>query len=266
MKKQFALKRPLSLILILMLLCSVLVACGDSGSAGTNPDWLAEVSNPFIGEWKSDKAADGTELTFTGKTDGSFEYVMEGLSEGKKNGSGSYLIFDQAILFYFDSGLIQSNQFNVVDNDTIALTAFTLDEMGQPVLGETLNIYRVGKAESTENQPLNLPDSILIGHKWSANIPEGTDPLNISYPAEFEFNRNGTVVISFLGMGEALGFDTEDAPYTFSWLVFDDKIIMLTATEEGGEIKQLQFTQNDDNSLTVNGFTGGVPVTFTMID
>ena len=248
---------------------------GCSDGSGDTP-WLADVSNPLIGEWKSEADADGARLTFIGKTDGSFQYVMEGVPAEMKlpeTGNGGYLVMGKVIVSYFDFGLVKSNIFKVVDNNTVAMTEFTLDDAGQKVLGEITHFHRIGEATSTENQPMYLPTNIFISKKWSANIPEGENP-DVSYPSTWEFNRNGTVTVTFLGLGEALGFDSEDAPFIFGWVILGNKLIMFTESQEGNQIETFQFTQVNANTINVaeleivNGVisgTIGMSVAFTAI-
>jgi hypothetical protein len=251
--------------------------CSDSGGDDdSDPIWLADVSNPLIGEWKSEAASDGTRLTFIGKTDGSFQYVMEGVPAEMglpETGTGGYLVMDKVIVSYFDFGLVKSTIFKVVDNNTVAMTEFTLDETGQKVLGEITNFHRIGEAVFNEYQPMFLPTNIFIGKKWSANIPDGENP-GISYPSTWEFNQNGRVLVTFLGIGAALGFTSEDAFYTFAWVILNGKLIMFTESQEGNQIETFKFTPVNANTINlseleiVNGFineTGGVAVPFTAI-
>jgi hypothetical protein len=124
-------KRQIWLLLAMMagLSCLIFSAC-PTGNENESL-WLTDLDNPFIGKWKSDLASDGTRLTFTGNTNGTFEYEMEGVPEemGLPNeGNGVYIIRDDMLVAYFDFGLVKGIVFDVVDNDTIAMKEFMLNE------------------------------------------------------------------------------------------------------------------------------------------
>jgi hypothetical protein len=231
----------------------VFFAAGCSHGGGGDDDiWLNDLKNPFIGEWKSDTAEDGTRLTLDGSSNGTFRYKMEGVPKEMglpENGDGGYIIRDNIIVSFFDFGMIKSNIFTVIDNDTVSMTEFTLDEAGQKVIGGAINFRRAGEASSKVNQPVVLTENIFTGKKWYANIPEPEIP-GYSYPSTWEFKRDGTVICTFLGLGEALGFDSEDAPYTFGYVILDDKLVLFTESAEGNEVKVHQFVQQ--NASTVN--------------
>jgi hypothetical protein len=246
--------------------------CPQGGGGGDL--WLKDLKNPFIGEWKSDAAEDGTRLTLIVNSNGTFRYSMEGVPQEMglpETGNGAYIIKDNMIVSYFDFGMIKSNIFGVVDNDTISMTEFTLNEAGQKVLGEAVNFRRAGEASSKTNQPIVLQENIFIGKKWSANIPEPEIP-DYSYPSTWEFKRDGTVVCTFLGLGGAFGLDTEDAPFTFGYVIFGDKLVLFTESPEGNEIKVNQFAQLDATTIDVtemvvaNGFAiqaGSITIPYT---
>jgi predicted small secreted protein len=68
-------KRFLSLLTMLLICAMALSACGTGNGSGSGTDSnLAELSNPFIGEWQSDIPSANTTLTFNYKADGTFDY------------------------------------------------------------------------------------------------------------------------------------------------------------------------------------------------
>lgn len=230
---------------------------------------LATLRNPFIGEWQSDIPSANTTLIFDYKNDGTFDYEMVGVpaDQGGK-GSGAYLVSGNTQVSYLPFEGAAGYDFEVVDNDTINVTEFELDEAGQKVFGNTAPFTRVpGSDVNKTDVPTLLPDTALTANKWSVNVPEGSDPKNISYPSTWEFSDDGTVVVTFLGMGEILGFDSADAPYPFTWTIYDDLLIVYTASDEGNEIKQLHFSKEADGNLIVTGFAGDteMEVAFTAI-
>ena len=255
----------------------VLLAAGcDNGGNEEETLWLKDLANPFIGEWKSDAADDGTTLTLTGSSDGAFQYKMEGVPKEMglpETGRGAYIIKDNIIISYFDFGMIKSNLFEVIDNDTIMTTGFTLNETGQKVPDEAIHFRRAGEAVSKENQPIVLPENIFAGKKWSAHIPEPEIP-GYAYQSTWEFKRDGTVICTFIGLGEALGFASEDAPYTFGYVILDAKLVVFTESAEGNEIKVFEFARqnaaivNVTEMILVNNFVaqaGGVTIPYTLL-
>jgi hypothetical protein len=245
---------------------AVLFCFGFSGCPTGNEDesiWLADLDNPFIGTWKSDLASDGTRLTFIGKTDGTFQYEMEGVPEemGLPNeGDGVYIIKEDMLVAYFDFGLVKGNVFDIIDNDTIDMKEFMINaSTGAIYLSrETVPFRRVGAVSSTSNQPTILPNNIFINtKKWSANIPEPEDPTGeTSYPSEWLFRNDGTVTCTFLGLGPFLGFpDQEDAPFDFSYVIFGNDTLVLFAESWGAfEIRMFQFTEKATNTINMKQF------------
>jgi hypothetical protein len=247
--------------MLAVLLCLAFSGC-PTGNEGENI-WLADLDNPFIGTWKSDLASDGTRLTFTGKTDGTFKYEMEGVPEEMglpDKGDGVYIIKDDMLVAYFDFGLVKGNVFDVVNNDTIAMKEFILNvATGAMYLSrETVPFRRAGEVSGTSNQPTVLPNNIFVNSKkWSANIPEPEDLTGeTSYPSEWLFRNDGTVTCTFIGLGPELGFpDQEDAPFDFSYVVFGNDTLVLLAESWGAyEIRIFQFTENGANAIAVKQF------------
>jgi hypothetical protein len=253
-------KRFIGLPIVLLALGLTLIGC-PTGNEDENI-WLADVDNPFIGTWKSDQAADGTRLTLIGKTDGTFEYEMEGVPEEMdlpNEGVGAYIIREDVLVAYFDFGLVKGSVFDVIDNDTLAVKEFMLNAMtGEMYLSrEAVPFRRIGAASSASNQPTVLPNNIFINSKkWSVAIPEPEDPSGeTSYPSEWLFRNDGTVTCTFMGLGPDLGFpDQEDAPFDFSYVIFGDNTLVLFAESWGAfEIRMFQFTGQDENPInTIN--------------
>jgi hypothetical protein len=234
---------------ILLVFSFVLAGCDNSGD-GDGDVWLAELSNPMIGTWKSDADEDGSILIFKGKTDGTFEYEMQNLPSGgeyPEKGTGAYLVrgADKVIVAYFDFGLIKSIQFKVKDNNTIETKEMALVN-GQKYFGETITYFhRQGAAASTADQPTVLPDNIFTAASWGANIPEPEIP-DYSYPSTWEFKHDGTVVCTFIGLGPDFGLTSPDAPFTFYYTISDDRLVLLAESPEGSEIRIYQFEEAGD--------------------
>jgi hypothetical protein len=247
-----------SRIFVLVALLAVM-GCPTDSSEGI---WLKDVRNPFIGQWKSDLASDGTRLTFTGKVDGTFEYEMEGVPEemGLPNkGGGVYIIRDDMLVAYFDFGLVKGNVFDVVDNDTIAMQEFMLNpSTGSMYLSrEMVPFRRVGAVSSTLNQPTVLPNNIFINKEWSADIPEPEDPSGETfYPTVWKFENDGTVSCVFIGLGPELGFpDQEDAPFGFSYVISSDILVLFAESWGAYEIRIFKFTPKDAKTQNMKQFS-----------
>jgi hypothetical protein len=219
-------------------------------------------------------ASDGTRLTFTGKTDGTFEYEMEGVPEemGLPNdGDGVYIIRDDMLVAYFDFGLVKGNVFDVVDNDTIAIQEFMLNpSTGSIYLSrETVPFRRIGAASSTSNQPTVLPNNIFINKEWSADILEPEDPSGETfYPTVWKFKNDGTVGCTFIGLGPALGFpDQEDAPFDFSYVISDDILVLFAESWGAYEIRMFKFSSKDAKTQNMKQYAlANSFVTFTEGD
>jgi hypothetical protein len=242
-----------------VLITAIFTVAGCDNNDGSDDDiWLADVSNPLIGEWKSDPDEDGVILVYTGKTDGTFDFEMQDLPIGAPypaSGSGAYIIRQDAdgqkvSVSLFDFGLIKSTIINVVDNDTIKMTEFALIG-AKKYTGSVTYLHRQTPVTSTENQPTVLPNNVFIGKIWSANIPEPEVPGTF-YPTTWDFKNDGTVICTFIGLGEALGFSgQEDAPLPFSYVITDDTLMLYAQSLDGNEIRMHTFDEKTGGTIEV---------------
>ncbi|MDV0445469.1 hypothetical protein MmiAt1_10490 [Methanimicrococcus sp. At1] len=238
---------------------------GGGGSSSSKSNiWLASVSNPFIGTWISDPDESGSVLTFTGYSDGTFDYEMSNLPDDysfMSEGSGAYLVrkdFDgtnvMVSYFGFDSeeasGLVKSNTFEVINNNLIKVTEFTIEYTGEDSsekdFGETTYFRRSGPAvrsDYVDTEMMNIfamySDSEAGGYGWGADAAESDEGMKEIlleilgrdyYASVWKFNYDGTVDCSFLDLmllmaaleGEELGEgENSDAVYPFSYTVYD---------------------------------------------
>jgi predicted small secreted protein len=197
-------KRFLSLLAILLICAMALSACGtgnDSGNdSGSGTDFnLADLSNPFIGEWQSEIPSANTTLTFNYKADGTFDYEMAGVpaDQGGK-GTGGYVVFENIQISWLDFEGAAAYTFEVVDNNTINVTELEFGENGEKVSGNTSPFTRVeGSAVNTKDIPFSLNND-FIG-KWQSEIPSA-DAVLI-----FDFKADGTFDFEMPGVPEDQG-------------------------------------------------------------
>jgi predicted small secreted protein len=187
-------KRFLSLLAILLICAMALSACGTGNGSGSGTDFnLADLSNPFIGEWQSDIPSANTTLTFNYKADGTFDYEMAGVpaDQGGK-GTGGYVVFENIQISWLDFEGAAAYTFEVVDNNTINVTELEFGENGEKVSGNTSPFTRVeGSAVNTKDVPFKLSNDFL--GKWQSEIPSANATLIFDYKADgtFDFEMPG---------------------------------------------------------------------------
>lgn len=194
-------KRILSLFTALLMCVAVLSACSANNTA--NPSGtgnvsesafnLAELSNPFLGEWQSDIPSANTTLKFNYKADGTFDYEMAGVpaDQGGK-GTGGYVVYDGLMVTWLDFEGTAAYTYEVVDNNTINVTELEFGENGEKIPGNTSPFTRVdGSAVNTKDEPLKLSND-FIG-KWQSEIPSANATLTFDYKADgtFDFEMSG---------------------------------------------------------------------------
>lgn len=195
-------KRVLSLFTVFLLCVTGLSACGanspsDASGAGSNAGEsafnLAELNNPFLGEWQSDIPSANTTLKFNYKADGAFDYEMAGVpaDQGGK-GTGGYVVHDGLLVTWLDFEGAAAYTYEVKDNHTIDVTELAFGENGEKIPGNTSPFTRVeGSAVNTENLPLKLSND-FIG-KWQSDIPSANTTLTFDYRDDgtFDFEMPG---------------------------------------------------------------------------
>ncbi len=253
----------------------VVVATNSDGggrSGGSSSIWLKSVSNPFIGTWVSDPDENGIIIVYKGNSNGTFDYEMRNIPEEwaglyPSEGDGAYIVKKNdgdgtnVVISYFDFEMIQSSRFEVISNNLIQLTEFTLNEDGQKDYGEAVYFRREGTAVRSDYVSTAL-DNIFMDFGelgWGADIPELEEP-GMFYPSVWEFGEDGTVICTFLGLAELyrqleieyemdLGmsdFVGNDIPYPFSYSIYgaaygeegyeNGVMILYTASEEGNQL------------------------------
>jgi hypothetical protein len=176
---------PFIVVSVLFLGCS-----DDNGEA----IWLADVSNPFLGQWQSDIPSAGTTLTFNYKTDGTFDYEMAGVpAEQGGKGTGGYVVYGNKQISYFEFEGAALYIFEVIDNNTINVTELVPHETGELIPGNTAPFTRVpGSPVNRENKPLNLSNAFL--GQWQSDIPSAGTTLVFNYKTDGTFDYEMTGV------------------------------------------------------------------------
>jgi hypothetical protein len=248
-------------VLVIGLIC--LTGIAVMGCSDNKDNWLADLSNPFLGKWQSDIPSAGMTLIFDYKTDGTFDYEIPGLpaDQGGK-GSGGYLVNGNVMVTYLESEGAAGYIFKVVNNDTIDVTEIDeVKEGGELVLGNTAPFTRVaGSPVNKENKPFVL-SNFLIGN-WSALIPNEQDPEH-PYDTIQEYRQDGSAQFTLL------------PDYVFPkayYCVIGDVLITFTPGEN--EYESFVFIVNNDGTLTgrellavENGNrTLGVTATYNPVD
>jgi hypothetical protein len=240
---------------ILLLLSFALTGCAnkeDTASPGTSADTsdtfnLADLSNPFLGEWT---ASSEPATNFVFKADGTFDYEMVGVPEEQGGkGVGGYTVGGDIIVSYYPSyGVSESYNFEIVDNDTMNVYEIAnVAENGELVRGEVTIFSRTNEETAiTKDTPLTI-DNVFIG-KWQSDIPSAGLTLIFDYKTDGTFDYEmvgvpadqggvGTGCYIVYGDHQVSYLDFEGvAAYTFE--VADADTINVTELEpdENGEL------------------------------
>jgi hypothetical protein len=114
------------------------------GSPVNREDRPLNLSNPFLGKWRSDIPSAGTTLTFDYKTDGTFDYEMAGVpAELGGKGTGCYIVYGDRQISYLDFEGIALYTFKVINDDTIEVTELEPNDEGELTAGNTAPFTRV---------------------------------------------------------------------------------------------------------------------------
>ena len=225
-------KRILSLLATLIICAAMLAGC--SGEASFS---LADLANPFIGEWQSEIPSANTTLKFNYKTDGTFEYEMAGVpAEQGGKGSGGYMVHNGIMVTWLDFEGAAAYTFEVKDNNTINVTELEPNETGALVPGNTAPFTRVEGSSVIKDGTLKV-SNISIG-KWDCTI--WGDGWEIPY--KMEFKTDGTFI-----------FDGEGEIGSGISVVYGNYIVMYTFGHN--ELGTFSFEENDSETLIVTQFT-----------
>jgi len=103
------------------------------------------LNNEFIGKWESNIPSAGVKLTFDYKTNGTFDYEMDGVSAEQGGiGTGCYVVYGDKQVSYLEFDGLASYEFEVSDNDNIInVTELLPNENGELISGNTAPFVRV---------------------------------------------------------------------------------------------------------------------------
>ncbi|MDR0570679.1 MAG: S-layer homology domain-containing protein [Clostridiales Family XIII bacterium] len=144
-----------------------------AGEAGAEPVWLAELANPFLGEWQSYIPSAGMTIKFNYKTDGTFDYEMPGVpADQGGEGSGAYVVNGGYMATYLDFEGAAWYAFEVVGNDVINVTEILgVGEDGELIRGDAAPFVRTpGSAANREDLPFALDNN--VNGTWRAMVPD----------------------------------------------------------------------------------------------
>lgn len=232
---EFFMKKA-ELILVAFVVILAFTRCSKDDGNSTHY-WLADLDNPFIGEWEALIPSMGNARSvFEFKADGTFTCVFPDLPEEYGGGviyTGGYLVKGNVqVTFLSWDGGIGGYTFQVVDNDTINVTEIDeVNEDGSFELGNTAPFTRLsGSQVNKETEPFVLNNN-LIGGTWGES--------HTPYKAKYHFNVNGTGTMEF----------AEEAQITFdiAYSVFHD---------DGIDNEILVVFMSGPNTFTAYSFVG----------
>jgi hypothetical protein len=239
----------------------VLLATGCEHRA-SDPVWLADLTNPFIGKWESDIPSANMHLVFDYKTDGTFDYEIPGMpAEQGGKGSGGYLVTGNVMVSYLSFEGAAGYTFKVIDNDTIDVTEIEeIKADGSFVLGNTAPFTRVaGSTVNKENKPFVLTHP-YIG-KWhfeihDMEVPE-YGPGEHDVVSNYVVRADGTVTYDY----KLDNYPPMEG--TFSYFFFDNRLVIYQP-DDGIEIGIITPAPNDPNTIYM-AEEGEDPVPLTRV-
>jgi hypothetical protein len=222
-----------------------LAGCGGSDS---DPVWLADLSNPFLGQWESNiPSMDYAKLVSEYKGDGTFTCDFPEHPEFGGPFTGGYTVSGDILVGWLDFEGASAYKFKVVNNDTIDVTEINeVKEGGELVLGNTAPFTRVaGSPVNKEDKALVLSNA-FIG-KWGASIPNPDDPAH-PYETLQEYRRDGTAQFILL----------PDYVFPVSYYFVTGDVLVIF-DPSSNEYESFTFMVNTDGTLTVQELLGIKP-------
>jgi hypothetical protein len=257
----------IGLSVLLLIFGLTLVGCPTNSDG--NDIWLDDVKNPFLGSWKSAPDDDGIILTFTGKTDGSFAYVMSGeippAYDSVKSGTGAYLVRNNTMVAYFPFGL-KAYQFEALDNDTIKVTEKEYVAEGEGIvvkLGVTNTFTHVAGTDiNKDDRPFAVSYS-CVG-EWHIEDNIALDPIN--YPDVLTFISNtydmksdGTFYF------EAVMGDLYSGSGTAAYCVYGGNTLVIYEDDDEGFEESTFVVKDNGNTFEITG-VGGQIITLYKVE
>ncbi|MDR0550399.1 MAG: hypothetical protein LBG72_00100, partial [Spirochaetaceae bacterium] len=233
-----------------------LAGCGDGGSDGGSL-WLADLRNPFLGQWESNiPSMNNAKMVSDFKTDGTFTCGFPDVAGYEGPFDGGYLVSGNVMVSYLTFEGVAGYTFKVVDNDTIDVTE--IEEVkadGTFELGNTSSFTRVaGSPVNKENKPFVLNHPFLgKWHFFMQNMPvpeygEGTFDIVTDYDVKADGTLAYDFTVSHSG-GAVLASEAAETPY----FIFDESGggggYKLVVYEEGEGFSKGTITPVDNNTI-----------------
>ncbi|MDR0525539.1 MAG: hypothetical protein LBG90_06680 [Spirochaetaceae bacterium] len=198
------------------------VSIGCASNKGTDPIWLADHANPFLGRWEFRPiSAEGTLVQFDFKADGTYACEMPELMPGFIMTGGYVVSGNKQISFLsFDEGL-GAYEFKVENNNTLRVTEIIA--LNPLTYGNTLPFTRIADSPVLRDEVPMALSNILIGNwRWEDQSTlrfradgSGSDGLDHAfvYTAFFDAGLQRNVLVTFDPAGvvfQARSFRTLD--------------------------------------------------------
>ena len=243
-------KSGLALAAVCVMTIALLVIGGQVRTAAAAIDsiWLADLSNPFVGQWLCEMPEQGALVTFDCRSDGTYSYEIEAM--GIKGGGG-YVAFD-GILVTLDSGAAEAFAYIVKDNDTIDVTELVVGTDGTNSYGETVVFRRNPDSISPiENAAFKL-DNVFLG-KWQSAIPSAGTTLTFDYKSDGTFSYMMEGVPEDQG-GKGIGLYIIDGEYQASYLDYEGAAVYRFEVADADNINVTEL-ELDEQGESVSGDT-----------
>ncbi|MDR0562555.1 MAG: hypothetical protein LBG73_07675 [Spirochaetaceae bacterium] len=254
--------------LLLTTFVAVLTFFGCSND-GDSAVWLADLSNPFLGQWESKiPSMDNARMVSEYKTDGTFTCGFPDIPGYEGPFNGGYLVADNVMVSYLSFEGAAGYTFKVVNNDTINVTEIeSVNGDGSFVLGNTAPFTRVaGSTVNRENKPFELSHPFL--GKWNFTMQNMPVPEygqgNFDIVTNYDVKANGTLAYDFkvsASGGDVLMTETAETPYV---IFNNDGSYVLVVYEAGEGFETGTITPVDNNTILLTE-EGGTPVPLTRI-
>ncbi len=234
--------------------------CFDEGSENESVEFnLADLSNPFLGEWESDIPSAGTTITFDYHEDGTFDYVMDGVSEEQGGvGSGGYAVYEDKMITWLDFEGASAYSFEVVDNDTISVTELSVDADGTIAEGNTTPFTRVEGSDVYQTDITLQLENVFLG-KWESEIPSAGTTIAFDYheDATFDYEREG---VSADEGGVGVGFYLVYENHMVTWLDFEGAASYEFEVQDDTTIHVTELEYDADGNLTAGNTTDFIKI------
>jgi hypothetical protein len=227
----------------------VLAGCDNPVNDG-NDNWLAGVSNPFIGTWKTETTSMmGAKTTTTRefKTDGTIEVTTKTGEDEPVSSTSYYLVKDDILVISkTDAPHYTKYRFSVTGNNNIKLV--------QDITGSASYYVREGEENPNANRTTALATGIT-GYWRSNNTPQAT-----MYDW-YDFSISGAYHVSHWMNNDPHYIDRGEFRY-----YIDSANNFVSITGQYTVRVFTGFTRDNDSNPNTIGWTDGTEKTFYAFD